>query len=74
MQAEASPVMMAALQLLSDRDCGYRLFKVYSNFQLPPPLPIPIPSPFYALPIPLSPLLYDSAALSTHWKIISASC
>ena len=74
MQAEASPVMMTALQLLSDRDCGYRLFKVCSNFQPPPPLPIHIPSLPYALPTPLSPLRYDAAALSTYWKIISASC
>jgi hypothetical protein len=53
MQAEASPVMMAALQLLSDLDCGYRLFKVCSNFQPPPSHPLPMPSTTHR-PLPLT--------------------
>jgi hypothetical protein len=28
MQADASPVMMAALQALADLECGYKLIKV----------------------------------------------
>ena len=34
MQADASPVMMAALQALADLECGYKLIKVCAEYIL----------------------------------------